>query len=188
MMNIILFGPPGSGKGTQSVKIAEKYGLVHISTGDIFRAELKDQTPLGLRAKAYMEKGELVPDELLADIIRSALDKLSNPAGFIFDGYPRTIPQAEDLDSIMKERGTKITHTLALEVDDQEVITRLLKRAELEGRSDDNREVIANRLNVYKAQTQPLIDYYRGKGLFTGINGVGSIDDIFNKLCKVIGS
>jgi adenylate kinase len=188
MMNIILFGPPGSGKGTQSVKIADTYGLEHISTGDIFRAELKEQTPLGLKAKSFMEKGELVPDELLADIIRSALDKFGDPAGFIFDGYPRTIPQAEDLDRIMKERGTEITHVLALEVDDQEVITRLLKRAELEGRSDDNREVIANRLNVYKEQTQPLINYYRGKNLFTGINGVGSIDDIFNNLCGAIGS
>ena len=186
MMNIILFGPPGSGKGTQSVKIAEKYGLVHISTGDIFRAELKDQTPLGLRAKAYMEKGELVPDELLADIIRSALDKLGSPAGFIFDGYPRTIPQAEDLGVLMGEKDTSITHVLALEVDDQEVIDRLLKRAELEGRSDDNEEVISNRLNVYKGQTQPLINYYDEKGLFTGINGVGSIDIIFQSLCEVI--
>jgi adenylate kinase len=186
MMNIILFGPPGSGKGTQSIKIAEKYDLVHISTGDIFRAELKEETPLGLKAKSFMEKGELVPDELLADIIRSAMDKHGKSAGYIFDGYPRTIPQAEDLDRLMKERGASITHVLALEVSDQEVITRLLKRAELEGRSDDNEEVIANRLNVYKEQTQPLINFYDGKGLFTGINGVGSIDEIFENLCKVI--
>ena len=185
-MNIILFGPPGSGKGTQSIKVAEKYGLVHISTGDIFRAELKEKTPLGIKAKSYMEKGELVPDELLADIIRSAMNKHVDPNGFIFDGYPRTTPQAEDLDRLMDEKSSQITSVLALEVDDHEVITRLLKRAELEGRSDDNEEVISNRLNVYKTQTQPLIDFYSGKGLFTGINGVGSIDDIFGSLCKVI--
>jgi len=186
MMNIILFGPPGSGKGTQSIKIAEKYGLAHISTGDIFRAELKEQTPLGIQAKSYMEKGELVPDTLLADIIRSAMNKHGGSKGFIFDGYPRTIPQAEDLGKLMDDKGSQITKVLALEVDDQEVITRLLRRAELEGRSDDNEEVISNRLNVYKNQTQPLINYYADRGLFTGIQGVGSIDDIFESLCKVI--
>ncbi len=186
MMNIILFGPPGSGKGTQSIKVAEKYGLVHISTGDIFRRELKEKTPLGIKAQGYMEKGELVPDELLIDILRSEMEKHVNPEGFIFDGFPRTIPQAEDLDKLMPELHAEITNVLALEVNDQEVISRLLKRAELEGRSDDNEEVISNRLNVYKTQTRPLINYYDEKGLFAGINGVGSIEDIFTNLCNVI--
>ena len=186
MFNLILFGPPGSGKGTQSVRIAEKYHLVHISTGDIFRREIKNQTVLGLKVQGIIEKGELVPDELLVDILRSALQQAGSPAGFVFDGFPRTIRQAGDLDKLLSETGEKVTQVLALDVDEEEIVTRLLKRAQAEGRKDDTEEVIRNRMKVYHAQTHPLMDYYRRQGKFQSIHGVGSIDDIFNTICQAI--
>lgn len=186
MLNLVIFGPPGSGKGTQSARIAEKYGLVHISTGEIFRAEIREKTELGLKVKSIIESGELVPDDLLADIMRSAIHKHRDPEGFIFDGYPRTIPQARDLDVIMKEKGTEVTRVLALEVDEKELISRLLNRARLEGRADDTMEAIQNRLDVYNEQTKPLLDYYREKGKLTLVEGVGSIDEIFGNICKEI--
>lgn len=186
MFNLILFGPPGSGKGTQSVRIAEKYHLVHISTGDIFRREIKAQSPLGIKVQGIIEKGELVPDELLVDILRSALQKAVNPAGFVFDGFPRTIRQAEDLDKLLAETGEKVSQVLALDVDEEEIVTRLLKRAQAEGRKDDTEEVIRNRMKVYHTQTHPLMDYYRRQGKFQSIHGVGSIDDIFNTICGAI--
>jgi adenylate kinase len=186
MFNLILFGPPGSGKGTQSVRIAEKYNLVHISTGDIFRREIKNQTTLGLKVQGIIEKGELVPDELLVDILRSALKQAGSPAGFVFDGFPRTIPQAKDLDKLLAETGEKVNLVLALDVDEEEIVTRLLKRALAEGRKDDTEEVIRNRMTVYHTQTHPLMDYYRQQGKFKSILGVGSIDDIFNTICQAI--
>ncbi len=186
MYNLILFGPPGSGKGTQSVKIAEKYNLVHISTGDIFRREIKGQTPLGVKVQNIIEKGELVPDDLLVDILRSALQKAGSPAGFVFDGFPRTLRQAGDLDKLLAETGESVSLVLALEVDEEEVVKRLLKRAQLEGRKDDTEDVIRNRMKVYHAQTSPLMDYYAKQGKFVSLHGVGSVDDIFASICGVI--
>ena len=186
MFNLILFGPPGSGKGTQSVRIAERYGLVHISTGDIFRREIRNQTHLGLKVQSIIEKGELVPDELLVDILRSALQQAGKTAGFVFDGFPRTLPQAADLDKLMAETGEKVSLVLALEVDEEEVVTRLLKRAQLEGRKDDTEDVIRNRMKVYHSQTHPLMEYYDKQGKFISVHGVGSIDEIFATICTEI--
>jgi adenylate kinase len=183
MLNLILFGPPGSGKGTQSAKIARKYNLRHISTGDIFRNEIKNKSPLGLKVQAIIEKGDLVPDDLLLDILKSVIICNQDKEGCIFDGFPRTIRQAMDLDEIMKERKEQINGVLALEVDEEEIVTRLLKRAQLEGRKDDTEVIIRNRLQVYYSQTRPLLDFYNHNGLLREVTGVGSIDDIFNDLC-----
>lgn len=186
MFNLILFGPPGSGKGTQSIKIAEKYHLAHISTGDIFRREIKNKTSLGLRVQSIIEKGELVPDELLIEILENAMNQEQGKRGFIFDGFPRTIRQANDLDKLMARRNDCVSLVLALEVDQSEVIKRLLLRAKEEGRKDDTEEVIKNRLEVYKKQTSPLIDYYKKQDKFKSVNGVGSIEEIFNNICREI--
>jgi adenylate kinase len=186
MFHLILFGPPGSGKGTQSIKIAEKFNLVHISTGDIFRREIRNQSPLGLRVQSIIEKGELVPDDLLVDILRSALQQAGKPAGFVFDGFPRTLPQAADLDGLLEETGERVNLVLALDVDEEEVVKRLLKRAQLEGRKDDTEDVIRNRMSVYHQQTSPLMDYYRRQGKFSAVHGVGSVDEIFDALCREI--
>jgi adenylate kinase len=186
MFNLILFGPPGSGKGTQSIRIAEKFNLVHLSTGDIFRKEIKNQTELGLKVQGIIEKGELVPDDLLVDILRSALLQAGNPAGFCFDGFPRTLRQAGDLDMLLGETGEKVSLVLALDIDEEEVVKRLLKRAQLEGRKDDTEDVIRNRMKVYHSQTHPLMEYYDKQGKFVSIQGVGTIDDIFAGICNVI--
>lgn len=186
MFNFILFGPPGSGKGTQSVKIAEKYNLVHISTGDIFRKNIREKTPLGIKVQSIIEKGELVPDSLLIEILEDALQQHSTAKGFVFDGFPRTIQQAKDLDAMLAKRKDSVSLVLALEVDDDEILKRLLKRAEIEGRKDDTKEVIANRIGVYNSQTQPLIDFYKGKNKFKSIHGLGGIDQIFAGICKII--
>ena len=186
MFNLVLFGPPGAGKGTQAVQIAEKYHLAHISTGDIFRSEIRNGTPLGLKVSSIIERGELVPDELLIDLLRTAMQRYPDVRGFVFDGFPRTLRQAADLDHLLEEDGENVSLTLALEVDDQELITRLLIRAQREGRKDDTQEVIANRLNVYQRQTSPLIDFYQKQGKFRGVNGKGTIEEIFNRLCREI--
>lgn len=186
MLNVIIFGPPGSGKGTQSVKIAEKFNLAHISTGDIFRGEIKNKTALGLKVQQIIERGELVPDELLVEILENALDKQSGKAGYIFDGFPRTLRQAQDLDALMKKRNDEVDLVIALEVDQDEVVKRLLNRAKLEGRKDDTEEVILNRMSVYHSQTAPLIEFYRHKNKFKPVKGIGSIDEIFEAVCKAI--
>jgi adenylate kinase len=188
MFNLILFGPPGSGKGTQSARIAEKYNLVHTSTGDIFRKEIRNGSPLGLKVQSIIEKGELVPDELLVDILKSALQRAreGNISGFVMDGFPRTIRQAMDFDGLLQETGETVSLVLALDVDEEEIITRLLKRAQQEGRKDDTEEVIRNRMKVYHSQTHPLMDYYEKQGKFISLLGKGSIDDIFAGICKVI--
>ncbi|HOW25165.1 MAG TPA: adenylate kinase [Bacteroidales bacterium] len=186
MFNLVIFGPPGAGKGTQSIQIAGKYRLAHISTGDIFRSEIRNQTPLGLKVSGIIERGELVPDELLIDLLRSAMRKCTDVRGFVFDGFPRTLRQAADLDHLLEEDGEKVNLTLALEVEDQELITRLLIRAQREGRKDDTQEVIANRLNVYQNQTSPLIEYYKKQGKFKAVRGQGTIDEIFDRLCTEI--
>lgn len=186
MFNLILFGPPGSGKGTQSAKIAEKYHLAHISTGDIFRKEIKNETDLGIRVKSIIEKGDLVPDELLIEILEKAYENQKGKSGFIFDGFPRTCQQAEDLDRLLTRHNDCVSMVLALEVDEEEVIKRLLNRAKLEGRKDDTESVIRNRLDVYRKQTEPLIEYYQKQEKFHSVNGVGSIEDIFGNICRVI--
>jgi len=186
MFNFILFGPPGSGKGTQSLKIAEKYNLAHISTGDIFRRNIRENTPLGKKVQGIMEKGELVPDEVLVEVLEDALIQTRGVDGFVFDGFPRTLRQARDLDQIMRKRNDQVSLVVALDVNDGEIIGRLLKRAEIEGRKDDTQEVIENRISVYNTQTQPLINYYKDKGLFASVNGIGSVDEIFSNICRLI--
>ncbi len=186
MFNLVIFGPPGAGKGTQSVKIAEKYRLGHISTGDLLRNEIKNQTPLGLKVRNIIEKGELVPDELLIDLLKGAMHKHNDVNGFIFDGFPRTLMQAEELDRFLQGEGQRINLTLALEVEEEELIKRILHRAMESDRTDDTEEVIQNRLLVYHNQTKPLIDYYRKQGKFESVFGKGTIDQIFGKLCVVI--
>jgi len=186
MFNIIIFGPPGSGKGTQSIKLAEKYSLTHISTGDIFRSEIKAKSELGLRVTSIIESGELVPDELLVDLLRNAMQKHPGTAGFLFDGFPRTLQQANDLEDLLTEMNGGVNVVLALDVDDDELMGRLLKRAQLEGRKDDTAEVISNRLNVYHSQTKPLMDHYDAQGKLESVHGVGSIDEICGRLCEKI--
>lgn len=187
MLNLVLFGPPGSGKGTQSAKLIEKYKLVHLSTGDILRGEIASQTPLGLEAKKKMDKGELVPDEVVIGMIGNKLDKSSDAKGFIFDGFPRTTAQAEALDNLLKEKGTAITVMLALDVEKQELVDRLLNRGKDSGRADDQDiSVIENRIAVYNRETAIVANYYKAQGKHTSIHGMGSIDDIFNRLCATI--
>lgn len=182
MLNIIIFGAPGSGKGTQSAKLVEKYGLKHLSTGDILREEIKGGTELGKLADSYMSKGQLVPDELVIDILDHLISKHSDAKGFIFDGFPRTLPQGEALDKMLEKHGEKVHAVLSLEVEEEELIDRLLKRGQISGRTDDNRETIESRLKVYHSQTEPLKEYYRHKGTLKCIEGVGSIDDIFGSI------
>ncbi len=186
MFNLILFGPPGSGKGTQSKKLAEKCMLKHVSTGDILRREVKEQTILGRKAQAIMTTGELVPDELLIEILHAVIDQNKGVKGFIFDGFPRTVFQAKALDQLMVEVGSGIEKVFSLDVADDEVISRLLKRAEIEGRKDDNKETINKRLSVYKKQTTPLLDYYDKQEKLNRVEGTGNIDAIFEKICEKI--
>ncbi len=187
MLNIVIFGPPGAGKGTQAKKIAQQYRLVHLSTGDIFRANIKKKTPLGKLAQSYTDKGELVPDEVTIRMLESELNRHKSPRGIIFDGFPRTIAQAEALDNFLEDRGTAITIMLALEVHEEELISRIKSRALLEGRKDDADEtVIKNRILEYNNKTAPLKDYYSLQGKSYPVQGVGTIDDIFHGLCEVI--
>jgi adenylate kinase len=186
MFNLILFGPPGSGKGTQAIKIAEKYGWFHVSTGDILRSEVSQGTPLGKKVKAVMEAGVLVSDELLIDIMESVFRKNHNAGGFVLDGFPRTLNQAKELDKMLMKLGTKVSLVLSLDVNEEELVKRLLKRALEQGRKDDTEEVIKNRLVQYHQHTKLLIEYYKKMKLLKNIVGVGSIDEIFNTLCQSI--
>lgn len=189
MLNIVLFGPPGAGKGTQAEKLLKKYDLVHLSTGDILRAELKAESPLGLEAKKFMEKGELVPDTVVIGMIELKIDSHSDAKGFIFDGFPRTTAQAGALDEMLAKKGTPITVMLALEVEKEELVKRLLLRGKDSGRADDQDEsVIENRIRVYNSETSPVKDFYEGQGKYKGIQGMGSIDEIFERLCAAIDS
>ena len=187
MVNIVLFGPPGSGKGTQSEKIVEKFGLVHLSTGNLLRQEISDKTPLGVEARNFMDKGQLVPDEVVIGMIDSCLEKHANAKGFLFDGFPRTVAQAEALDKLLALKKTAICKVLALEVSEDELIKRLLKRGETSGRSDDtNEEVIRKRFAVYKGETEPVAAYYKTSGKLVRIKGEGSVDQIFDALSNCI--
>ena len=187
MLNIVLFGPPGAGKGTQSEKLISRYSLVHLSTGDIFRSNIKGQTELGQLAKSYMDKGELVPDEVTIKMLESEVEKHPYSPGFIFVGFPRTKAQAEALDRYLKSSDTSISMMLALEVPEEELKKRLKHRAETSGRSDDaDPKVIQKRIGVYQQETAPVADYYRKQNKYIGINGTGSIEDISKRLFAAI--
>jgi adenylate kinase len=187
MLNIVLFGPPGAGKGTQSQKLIDRYNLVHLSTGDLLRAEIAAGTKLGLAAKSIMDSGDLVSDEIVIGMIANKLDNSHDVNGFIFDGFPRTVAQAQALDELLIEKGTSITAMLALEVSDEELTKRLLLRGQQSGRADDaNEEVIKNRIQEYNTKTAPLKQYYNHKGKAHGVPGVGEIDTIFILLTRII--
>jgi adenylate kinase len=186
MLNLILFGPPGAGKGTQALKLADKYQLMHISTGDILRNEIATSTPLGLKVKSIIDQGELVSDEVLIEILRSVITKHTEVKSFIFDGFPRTIHQAEALTGMLGSGGESISGVISLGVDDEELIRRLLNRAVEVGRSDDTEEVIRKRLQVYILQTKPLLEHYRSAGILREVYGIGPVEEIFGNLCKVI--
>lgn len=187
MLNIVIFGAPGSGKGTQSERIVAKYGINHISTGDVLRAEIKNNTELGKIAKGYIDQGQLIPDELIIDILAKTLDSFEDSKGVIFDGFPRTIPQAEALKEVLAERGQSVSIMLDLDVPEDELMTRLIKRGQESGRADDNEETIKKRLVVYHSQTAPLIDWYKAEGQYCHINGLGTMEGIFEEICKAIG-
>lgn len=187
MFNLILFGPPGSGKGTQSERLIAKYGLKHLSTGDLLRSEIAAQTPLGLEAKSLMDKGQLVPDAVVIGMISSAVDAHPEVQGFLFDGFPRTVAQAEALDKLLQLKNAEINIVLSLQVGEEELTKRLLNRGLTSGRSDDtNEEVIRARIVEYRNKTSVVADYYRNFDKVEDINGEGSVDDIFNALCASI--
>ena len=183
MVNFLIFGPPGSGKGTQSVRLAEKFNLLHLSTGDMLRAEITAGTELGKKMSLIMSKGELVPDAVVIEMIAHKIDSSKGSAGFLFDGFPRTVAQTISLEKMLNERGMKIDQMLVLDVDHDELVKRLIARAEQSGRPDDkDPAVIENRIDVYKEKTEPIINYCNQKGLYQPVNGMGTIDDIFKRL------
>lgn len=188
MLNIVIFGAPGSGKGTQSENLIRHYELFHISTGDVLRDHIKRGTELGKTAKGYIDQGQLIPDELMIGILAQVIDDNKEAAqnGVIFDGFPRTIPQAEALETLLNERGTSVSAVVGLEVPEQELIDRLVKRGQMSGRSDDNEETIKKRLAVYHNQTSPLQEFYKEKGLYKAIKGTGTIDGIFDDIKAAI--
>ena len=187
MINLILFGPPGSGKGTQAAKLVRKYDLLHISTGDLFRYEMGNDTPLGKKAKSYIEQGELVPDEVTVGMLRNKVEAHPETGGYIFDGFPRTVAQAEALDALLEERQTQVSKLVMLDVPDDELVKRLLERGKTSGRADDTDEsIIRNRIDVYKSETAPVYDFYARKGKAVRVNGVGGIEEIFERLCTEV--
>ncbi|MFP4555673.1 MAG: adenylate kinase [Bacteroidales bacterium] len=188
MLNIVLFGPPGAGKGTQSENLIKKFNLKHLSTGEILRTAINKKTPLGLEAKKYMDGGELVPDEVVIGIIGRCLDEFRDKTnGFVFDGFPRTTVQARELDDMLSEKGTSISLMIALEVDHEELVSRLLNRGKFSGRPDDqNIEIIKNRISIYNETTRNVMDYYKAQQKFYGINGMGTIDEIFQRICSTV--
>ncbi len=187
MLNIVLFGPPGSGKGTHSAKLVEKYNLVHFSTGDILRSEIAAQTELGMLAKSVMDKGELVSDKLVIDMMRNKISQNKDKNGLVFDGFPRTTEQAAALDKLLAENNLSVSAMIMLDVEREELVTRLQKRSETSGRADDaDIRIINNRIDVYNRQTLPIAEYYKKQNKFQNVNGMGSIDDIFDRIVKVI--
>ena len=188
MRNLVLFGPPGAGKGTQSEFLVNHYNLVHLSTGDVFRYNIKSGTALGNLAQSYMDQGKLVPDDVTISMLQAEVEKHSEAEGFIFDGFPRTTAQAEALDTFLTSRGDSIETMLSLEVEESELKKRLLARSLTSGRADDADEaVIQKRINVYHAETAPVADFYKALGKFKSINGLGSVEEITNRLVKAIG-
>lgn len=187
MLNLILFGPPGSGKGTQAAKLIDKYNLFHISTGDMFRYELSNNTELGQLARSYMDKGQLVPDSVTISMLQKRVEDNPDVKGFIFDGFPRTKTQAAALDSFLAERGESITGLIELIVNEDEIVKRILLRGASSGRADDNDEsIIRNRFDVYRKETTPVGEHYEDLGKAHKIEGIGSVEDIFDKLCATI--
>ena len=186
MKNLVIFGAPGSGKGTQSDLLVAKYGFRHISTGDVLRAEIKQGTELGRTAQQFIDKGQLIPDELMIEILASVYDSLCPCEGVIFDGFPRTIPQAEALKKMLAQRGTEVSAVLQLEVPEEMLTERLLNRGKTSGRADDNAETIRKRLEVYHAQTAPLAAWYAAEGKLHAIKGYGALEEINAALCEVI--
>ncbi|MBD5318138.1 MAG: adenylate kinase [Duncaniella sp.] len=189
MFNLVIFGAPGSGKGTQSKKLIDRYGLTHISTGEVLRSQIAAGTELGKIADSYISKGHLIPDDLMVDILASEVDRLRPTSnGFIFDGFPRTIPQADALKKMLEQRGEEVHSVIGLEVADEELMERLIKRGAESGRADDNPETIGNRLKVYHSTTSPLRDYYNKEGKYTPIHGSGQVEDIFSNIVNAIDS
>lgn len=187
MLNIVLFGPPGAGKGTQSEFLIGRYGLVHLSTGDIFRRNIRETTPLGMEAKSYMDRGELVPDSVTIGMLEAEVKSNPGAKGFIFDGFPRTQAQARALDELLQSLGETITCMLALEVGEEELKQRLLNRARTSGRADDaDPAIIQNRIDVYNRETAPVAEYYRQQGKYHGIAGAGPVEEITQRLCRAI--
>ncbi len=187
MMNIILFGPPGSGKGTQANSIAKKYNLLHISTGDLFRYEISNSTELGQLAKSYINKGELVPDDVTIGMLKNKVDAYPDVAGYIFDGFPRNVYQSEELDRFLDKKGQTVNALLQLDVDDEEIVKRILNRGKTSGREDDNDEmIIRNRISIFNDETSPVYNYYDKSGKSTSINGIGSLEEIFSRLSVAI--
>lgn len=184
MINLILFGPPGSGKGTQAAKLAQEFNLLHISTGDLFRSELKNETPLGVEARKYMDKGELVPDEVTIGMLSNKLDEYAGKVnGFIFDGFPRTQPQAEALDKLLDLKNTGISLVLALDVPEDEIVHRIIERSKTSDRADDrDPDIIRNRFRVYLKETAQVADHYKKSNQVVSLNGVGTVDEIFSAL------
>lgn len=189
MLYLVLFGAPGSGKGTQSAKLIDQYGLYHISTGEVLRDHIARKTPLGITAEQYISKGDLIPDDLIISLIENVIDNDAKAAkGVVFDGFPRTIPQAEALKKMLEERGSKVHAVVGLEVPEEELVERMLNRGKQTGRADDNPETIKNRLDVYHKQTHPLKEYYQNEGNYLPINGSGSVEQIFNDIAEGIES
>ena len=187
MLNIILFGPPGSGKGTQAKLMVEKFGFLHISTGDLFRYEMGNDTPLGLKAKEYIKAGELVPDEVTIGMLKNKVDQNLDAKGIIFDGFPRTIPQAEALDNLLAEKGSEINALISLSVNEEEIVKRILHRGKTSGRPDDNDEsIIRNRIEVYISETKPVFDYYAEQNKSVMIEGMGTVEEIFAGISKEV--
>lgn len=186
MINLVLFGPPGAGKGTQSEKLIQKYGFVHISTGDLFRWHTKNETTLGKKVKEIMNSGALVPDEITIAMLKEELDKNPKAKGFLFDGFPRTVTQAEALDKFMKENGSAIHHVIALDVTEAELRSRIAKRRTLESRADDEEEKLNKRITEYFSKTVHVLPYYQKQGRLNTIQGIGAIDEIFSNICKVL--
>ncbi len=186
MLNIVIFGAPGSGKGTQSERIVAKYGLNHISTGEVLRAEIKKGTELGKTAQRYIDQGQLIPDDLMIDILADVFDTFKGGKGVIFDGFPRTVTQAEALKKMLAERGQSVTVMFDLDVHEEELMKRLINRGKESGRADDNEETIRKRLDVYHKQTAPLIDWYKKENIYRHINGMGTMETTFAEICEAI--
>jgi adenylate kinase len=187
MLHLVLFGPPGAGKGTQSEKLVRDFDLTHLSTGDIFRHNIRENTALGKWAKTYIDKGELVPDEVTIGMLKEAISAATGSKGFIFDGFPRTVPQAEALDNLLQEQGHEVTIMISLNVPEEELIRRLMERGKQSGRTDDTDErIIRNRIQVYNEQTAVAAAYYENKGKHARVNGLGSIEDIYEQISQII--